>query len=896
VKAVRPPLLADRLLALCAPRSPAADAALGDLHEEFAERARGGPSWGASLWYWAEATSLAWAFGRQHLRDAARGRAARARAMADNGRRGDTIMRILWEDLRFAIRALARRPLFAALVVATLALGIGGNVALFSIVDGVLLRPLPYPDPDRLVIVWENDRLRGSDKEGASAPDFRDMIEMNRSFEGLAARTRLDRTLGTLAEPVRVSSARVTASYFSLLGVRPLVGRTFLPEEEGAGGDRVVVLTEGLWREHFGADPRVVGERVLLDGEPCTLVGVVPSAARLPGLSEQLFEPLALGPSDQFRGRHNLRVLARLRPDVTVASAQADMTSVMQRLEEMYADDNRGRGAWVRPLVDEVVGDARPALMLLFGAVGLLLLMACASVGNLVLTRGVSRERELAIRTSLGANPWRIFRQLLTESLVLSFLGGALGAVVAGWLTQLVRALGPDLPRLQEVTVDERALLVALGASLLSALIFGVLPAWKGARGRPRAALHEGSRSSGAASGHGARRFLVAFELAAAVVLVVGAGLLVRSFWKLQRVDPGYDPRAILLAKVNLAGPGFVFPKSWPVNDWPAADAFASTLTARLEANPAVRSVALAHQGPSDPGWTTRVTVEGRPAPPPGEQDEASYRPVSAGYFRTLGIPLERGREFGRFDGPGRPLVAVVNESFAARHFPGTDPLGQRIVVFGLAREVVGVVRNERFLGLEAGPSPAMYLPFAQNPQPALTLVVRAASDPQALAPALREAVRAADPTLALFEVTTAEGALARSLEERRFTLLLLGTFALVALALAAVGIYGVVSYAVSERTREVGVRIALGAEPRHVFRMVVRQGMSLSMTAIATGTLAALALGRVMERLLFGVQARDPVTFAAVAGILLAAAFTASAVPALRATRVDPITALRTD
>jgi putative ABC transport system permease protein len=888
----RPPALAEWLLARSLPDGPAAEAALGDLQEEFEARAGGSAPWAASLWYTREAWSLARAFRQERLRHAAVLREARAR----EARRGDSTMRTLYEDIRFAARALARRPVFAAVVALTLALGIGGNVALFSVVDGVLLRPLPYADPDRLVILWENDRLRGTDKEPASAPDYLDFVQMNRSFEALAGRERLDRTLGTLAEPVRVSSARVSANYFSLLGVRPVVGRTFLPEEERLGNDRVVVLTEGLWREHFGADPRIIGERVLLDGEASTLVGVVPAEARLPGLGEELFEPLAFGPVDQFRGRHNLRVFARLKPEATVGSAQADMTSVMKRLEEMYPDDNLGRGAWVRSLQDEVVGDSRHALLLLFGAVGLLLLMACASVANLILTRGVSRERELAIRTSLGASPLRLFRHLLTESLLLAGLGGAAGALLAVWLLGLVRGLGPELPRLKEVSVDGRALAFAVAASLLSVLVFGVLPALRGARRRPQAGLQEGGRTSGTASSLRARRSLAAFEVAAAVVLVVGAGLLVRSFWKLQRVDPGYDPRGLLLAKVSLSGPGFAFPKSWPVNDWPAQSAFTETLATRLEANPAVRSVAFAHQGPTDPGWTTRVTVEGRPAPTPGEQDEASFRPVSASYFHTLGIPLVRGRDFGHMDGPGRPLVAIVNDAFVARHLPGEDPVGHRISVFGLPREIVGVVRSERFRGLEAGSAPAMYLPLAQNPQPAITVVLHATGDPLDLAPALREAVRGLDPTLALFELGSAEQALARSLEERRFTLLLLGAFAAVALALAAVGIYGVVSFAVSERTREMGVRIALGAEPRHVFRMVVRQGLGLSSAAIAAGTVLALAFGRVMERLLFGVEARDPATFAAVAVLLLATAFTACAVPALRATRVDPTTALRAE
>jgi putative ABC transport system permease protein len=361
-------------------------------------------------------------------------------------------------------------------------------------------------------------------------------------------------------------------------------------------------------------------------------------------------------------------------------------------------------------------------------------------------------------------------------------------------------------------------------------------------------------------------------------------------------VDPGYDPRQVLVAKVSLTGPGYVFPKTWPVHSWPPLDSFTASLRDRLAGNPGIRGVAVAHQGPADPGWTTRVTVTGRPEPPEGEQDEASYRPVSAGYFEALRIPVKRGREFSHFDGSSAPLTAVVNEAFAARHFPGEDPVGARINVFGAPREIVGLVGNERFRGLEAGPAPAMYLPLAQNPQPWLTLILRTAGEPLDQAPTLREVVRAIDPTLALFEVSSAEGALARSLEERRFTLWLLATFALVALTLAAVGIYGVVSYAVTLRTREVGVRIALGAEPRHVFRMVVGQGMALAVAAIAAGTAAALALGRVMERLLFGVEARDPLTFTAVVAMLLAAAFTASALPALRATRVDPTTALRAE
>jgi putative ABC transport system permease protein len=885
----RPPAAARLLAALFPPRDDAAEAAIGDLEEEYADRADRG-TFRAAAWYWAEAASLGRGFAAERLRGWRRGRTSAGLVR----RRGDSTMRTLWEDLRLAFRGLRQKPGFAAAVVATLALGIGGNVALFSVVDGVLLRPLPYPDPERLVILWENDRLRGTDREGASAPDYLDLVEQSRSFETMAARTGQNRTLGTAAEPVHVSSARVSSTYFPLLGVRAVLGRTLDAADEQPGAEHVLVLSEGLWRERFAAEPAVVGRSLLIDGTPATVVGVVPDRATVPGLSEKVFEPLVFTADEQDREIHNFRVFARLKPVATVATAQGDAAAVMARLEKTYPDQNEGRGAWVRPLVDEVVGGSRPALLLLFGAVALLLLMACASAANLVLARGISRERELAVRTSLGAEPLRIFRLLLTESLLLATLGGALGTLLAAGTIALVRVLGPeDLARLQECAVDGRALLFALLASLASALVFGALPALRGARRSPAASLKQGGRVAGA-SGLRARRFLVAFELAAAVVLVVGAGLLVRSFSNLRRVDPGYDPKNLLLAHLSLTGPGYEFPKGWPVLQWPAYTAFADALRKRLEAQPGVLGVAFAHQGPADPGWATGVTVEGHPPPTPGEQAEASYRPVSPGYFRTLGVPILRGREFGRFDGPGAPPVAVVNEAFAARHFPGEDPVGRRILVARLPREIVGLAGDERFEGIEAGPAPAMYLPIDQNPQPSVTVAIRTASDPLAAVPALRAALRATDPTRALFEVETAEQALAGSLRQRRFVLVLLGGFAAVALLLAAVGTYGVVSFAVGERTREVGVRIALGARPAHVFGLVVRQGMTLAAVAVGLGVLGALALGRVMENLLFGVGARDPLTLATVAAGLLLTAFSASALPALRATRVDPVRALR--
>jgi putative ABC transport system permease protein len=887
VSAPGPPRWAERLLARLLPNG--ADSALGDLAEEYAERARRGRGWPRAF-YLREALDLARAFALERLRRCA------LPMEAARPRKGDPMLETAWQEARFAARSLVRRPAFTALVVATLGLGIGGNVALFSVVDGVLLRPLPYREPERLVVVWQNDRRRGTEREGFSQPDYADLVAMNRSFEATAARARLDRVLGTADEPVRVASARVSAAFFPLLGIRPLLGRGFLAEEETPGRDLVLVLGEGLWRERFAADPGVLGRRIRLDGELRTIVGVVPREARMPGLGDEIFEPLAFAPNEKFRGIHKYRVIARLAPGVSVESAQADAASVMRQLERLYPDDNEGRGAWVRPLDDESVGAVRPALRMLYGAVGLLLMMACASAANLTLARGMGRERELAIRSSLGSSPFGISRLLFVENLLLSLAGGAAGIGLAAYLVGLLRRYGPaDLPRLGEVAVDARALGYALALALGSALFAGILPALRGARSDPRSALHAGGRLAGAERRR-PREAFAALSLGVAVVLVLGAGLLGRSFWKLRQVDPGFRTESLLLAQVDLPGSSYPFPKKWPVLSWPEYDSFETRLEERLAADPRVASFALAHQGPTDGGWTTRVTVEGRPAPPPGQQDEASFRPVSARYFETLGVPLRRGRAFGSEDGAGRPAVAVVNDAFVRRHFADEQPLERAIVVFGVPRRIVGVVGDERFEGLDADPAPAMYLPIRQSPQPALRLILRARGEAAVAAPVLRAALRAVDPGLALYGVGTGEEALASGLAQRRLTLQLLSAFAAVALLLSVVGVYGVVSYLVAERTREMGVRIALGAEPGHVFGLVVARGMALAGLAVGAGCAAGLALGRVMEGLLYGVDARDPLTFASVGAVLLATSFLASALPARRATRVDPIVALRSE
>jgi len=868
------------------PWGPAGEAAIGDLLEERARRGRG------SFWLLREALGLCIHHAAFRTRQALRPAVARP-----SSPRRDSVMSLLLADVRYAARSLRRDPGLCLVVLVTLALGVGANVALFTLVRGVLLRPLPYPEPDRLVIVYENDRLRGTSREGASAPDYLDLAAELRGFAVLGAREGADRTLGGPNEPLRVSSARVTTGWLGALGVRPRRGRLFTTDEERPGHGNVVLLGEGIWRERFGADPAVVGTEVRLDGEPRTVVGVLPATAAPPGFTERIWEPLAFDPEQTFRGRHNLLLLGRLAPGVALEQAQAELSAAMARLEKAHPDDNLGRGAWVTPLQEEVVGDVRTALLALMAAVGVVLLLACANVTHLLLARALLRERDLAVRASLGASPLRLLRLLLVESLLLGLSGGLLGVGVAVLGVRVLKAMAPaELPRLAEIHVDRGALLFALAVSLLTALVFGLLPAARAARREATAALRSGRSAGPGAGALRLRRALVVVEMALAVVLVVGAGLLLRSFARLVAVEPGFRPEGLLVVEMQLAGPRWAFPRSWPVHHWPAFDAFSEDLLERTRRLPGVDSVALAHLGPGDSGWTTRVTVEGRPEVRPGEQPEAGYRPVGAGYFRTLGVPLRRGRTFSEGDVAGRPLVAVVNEAFVRQHFPAGDPIGQRIVVFRAPREIVGVVGDVRYGGRDRDAPPVMYFPLRQAPQPALALVARVAGDPLGIVPALRREIGAIDPELALFGVTTASGFLAESVSERRFTLNLIAAFAVVALLLAALGVYGVLSHLVAERRREIGVRLALGAPPASVFVLVLGEGARIALVASLLGAVAALGGGRVLQSLLFGVGPRDPLTFLAAVPTLLAAALLASALPALRATRVDPADALRSE
>jgi ABC-type antimicrobial peptide transport system permease subunit len=779
-------------------------------------------------------------------------------------------MRGIWQDIRQGGRLMRRSPGFAAVAVATLALGIGANAAVFSLLREALLRPLPLAAPERLVAVFENDRLRQTTRERASFPDFVDFRAQAQSFAALAAWQASDRTLTGAGEPERLVVARVSPNYFQMLQVAPLLGRDLAGDD-----DRVVLLSEGLWRRRFGGDTGAVGRGLILDGESFTVVGVIPDRARLPFQSEEIWTALVAGERDRFRGVHNTRVYGRLQPGVRVDQAQAEMTAIMSRLERAYPEDNEGRGAVVIPLAELAAEEVRPALLALQAAVGFVLLIGCANVANLLLARAVAREREMKIREWLGAGRRRIARQLLAENLPVAAAGGALGVLLAYWAVDGLRAWGAQaMPGLEKAAVDLRVLGFAAAVTLGAWLLAGVGSWVVGVGGRA----------------------LVVLETALAMILLVGAGLLLRSFENLAAVDPGFDPRGLVALSVQLPEARYPVPEKWPYLIWPQVTGFQNRLLDQVRALTGVESAALGFYTPMSGGWTTRFTISGRPAPPPGQQEEAHFRVVSEGYFETTRVAVGQGRPFLADDDERHPKVAVVNESFARRYLAGEAALGMRVRMYGVEREIVGVAANEKFLGLSRETPPAVYLPYRQNPLAGITLVVRSAGDPLRLAPALERTIRSLDADLAVYDVMGLEKALDATLSPRRFTMGLVTGFAGTALALAVLGVAAVLGFAMSRRRREIGVRIAVGATPRAVERLVVGEGLRLVGLGALLGLLAALGLMRFLESQLFGVGAWDPGTLAAAVAVLLLAALLASWVPARRAARTDPVVALRSE
>ncbi len=809
---------------------------------------------------------------------------------------GESPMNGMLADLKLAWCTLSRSPLFSVVTILVLALGVGANSAIFSVVKGVVLDPLPYPESDRLVVVWENDRHRGTQREGASIPDFLDFRERARLFQQLAARQLVNRTLTGRSEPLRLVGSKVTANFLPALGVTPVLGRHFTEEDETPGRDRVLLLHHALWQSAFGGDPGVVGQSVVLDGEPHTIVGVMPPAARMPTSGEQLWVPYAITEDEMIRGRHNLLVVGRLLPGVPLARAQEEMTAIMAALEQEYPEDNQARGAFVAPLHPEVVGNVRPALLLILGAVACVLLIVCVNIANLLLSRGAARQAEIALRRALGASRTRIVRQMMTESFVLTVAGFACGLALAWAGTRLLLQFVPSsLPRLDNVALDGPVTLFTLGLSLLTWLVFGLVPAVRASGSDVQQTLKEGGR--GASEGSARQRLkktLVVAEVALAVVLVIGAGLVLRSFWGLSRVDPGLEPVNALSLDLELPGVKYPAPEDWPFLVWPRVTQLQDRLIEEVEALPGVRAAAVGLSNPLSGAWTTRTRVVGKPIPEQSGRDEAYFQPVSENYFQACGIPLRKGRFFTRADDDAHPLVAIVNEAFAAFYFGEDEPLGERILIYGREREIVGVVGDVRFRGLGQESYPAMYLPFRQNPMGSLSLVYRSETDPAGLLAAVKSLIWRIDPDLAVFTVAPLDEALSASLGRQRFTMVMLLCFAFSALLLSAVGVYGVISYLVAQRRHEIGIRMALGASRGEVFRLVVGAGMILVAIGVGVGLATALGSAGLVASLLYGISSRDPLTFAAVPLLLALVAFLACYLPARRASRADPMSALR--
>jgi predicted permease len=806
----------------------------------------------------------------------------------------------LRQDGAYAVRTLIKRPGFAAVAVLTLALGIGGTTALFSVVDGVLLRPLPYPEPDRLALLWGVETGMKSGSSATSYPDYVDIKAAQKSFDRMASWSNWQLNVtGADLEPTRVPVSWVSRDLLPLLGVRPVLGRNFLPEEDRVGGEPVVILTHRFWTSRFASDRRVIGRTMMLDGRAHTVVGIMPSGFTW-GTSggSQLLLPAEPVHSDRSRGQHNLLVIGRLRAGVALEAAEADVIAIAAHLEEEYPDWNTGRSAMLQPLREAVVGDVRPALLMLFGAVVVVLLIVCANIANLTLARATGRANEVAIRTALGAGRNRLVRQLLTESVLLALIGGAVGILVAYAGIGLLASLGPgDIPRLDGVGIDARVAAFALAVTVVTGVLFGLVPALQASKTDLHSSLKEGGRTSAQGGGRPRlRQLLVVSEMALAVVLVAGAGLFVNSFLRLQRVDAGFTQENVLVAPLAL-------PESkYPFDDWRRGVAFYDALIERVEALPGVQSAALGYRHPLDGGWETSFQIKSLLELPQGDRPEARIRPVTPDYFETVGIPLLKGRTFTDRDMVDAPGVVIVNDAFARTFFRGEDPVGHRLIKGAWwpdrpdEWEIVGVVGDVKMDGLAQTTPWAMYFPYGQWPFNDMNLIVRASGEPLALSGAVRQQIWSLDGDVPVETFQTLTQIRTQSVAPQRFQTMLLGLFAALALGLAAVGIYGVLSYAVAQRTSEIGVRMSLGARTADILRIVVGQGMKLSLLGLLLGLLGALAATRLIAGLLFGVSPTDPATFAIVSTLLFLTGLGACAIPALRASRVDPVIALRSE
>ena len=796
-------------------------------------------------------------------------------------------MESLLKDIRYGIRSLLKRPGFTAVAVVTLALGIGVNTAIFSVINAVLLRPLSYQEPDRIVTFRSNQ----------SALDLADVEAQSKTFAklgGLVAQP-LDYTAGS--EPVQFQIGQVTGGFFETLGVKPERGRFITSEDDRSGGPYVVVLSHALWSKQFNSDQQIIGKAIPLSGNVYTIIGVMPATFVSPRDNTEAWTPVHISNplAANFRGVHFLRTYCRLAPGVTIEQARAEMQVIDKNLAAQYPADNKNRSSMLIPLQERIVGESRQSLLVLFAAVSLVLLIACANYANLLLARAAEREREFVIRAALGAGRWRLMRQLLTESVLVSFAGGAIALLLAIWGTRLLVALKPDnLPRLEEIGVDARVLAFTFAISLFTGLIFGLLPAWTASRSRVGEALKEGGRS---ATAGGTRQRLrstfVVVELAVALILLVGAGLLIKTFWNLRSVEPGFSPDHLLTMRVEL--PEARYKEVEPQTR------FRSQVLAGINSLPGIQAAMVSEVPLSGDALDHDFVIDGRPPIAPGDEPSLQTRSIMGDYFHTMKIPLLKGRDFGPQDFVDKaPLVGIANDALVREYFQNEDPLGKRI---RWARNpqvewitIVGVVGDVKHFGLDLPEQPGLYSPYPQANawKRWMSVVARTQSDPAGMAQAIKEQIWKVDSQLPVTKVETMSEVAAGSFAARRFNMLLLGIFAALALVLAAVGIYGVMSYAVTQRTQEIGIRMALGARAFDVLKLVIRNGMALILLGVVIGVGGAVALTRLLATLLFGVTPTDASTYFAVSGVLIFVALLACYLPARRATKVDPLVALR--
>jgi len=813
-------------------------------------------------------------------------------------------MRTLSQDLRHGLRVLLKNPGFTAAAIVVLALGIGANTAIFSIVNAVLLRPLPFGDPERLVQVWHvppPKSFPGMTQFSVSAANFIDWHEQNHVFDKMAIYSGSSLNLTGREQPEALQGASVSSDFFSALRVHPVIGRTFTADEDQPGKNHVVILSYGLWKSRFAADPHVAGRQVNFDGQPYTVAGVMGEKFTLPGWA-QYWTPMGWTNTERaVRGEHHYSVIARLKPGISLPQAQAEMNTISTHLEQQYPEDDKGWGATIIPLRDQLVGEVRPALLILLGAVAFVLLIACANVANLVLAKTFGRRKEIAIRVALGASGSRVVQQILAETVLLSITGGLLGLLLAHFgIILTLKFLSDNLPKSTTVALDSGVLVFTLFLSIVTGLVAGLVPALRLTRTNVNDSLKQGlGKTDSDSGGNRTRGLLVVSEVALSLILLVGAGLMIRSLWLLSGVDAGIDPHHVLTMTV-------VVPRHKYSH---ATDemAFFDRVLSQVRALPGVAFAGLIDSLPlSGDGSHQPVAIEGRPLLPLSEQPEVDTRLISSGYLNTMRVPLLRGREFSAADTIDRPPVALISEAMAKRFWPNEDPIGRHLIMSfypGVSREIIGIVGDVKMDGLDLAASQAtVYVPFDQLAASSLAdwhsfpmqMAVRTSSPPNNLVSAVTGAIHSIDSDQPVTDVMSMDDLIATSLSQRRFSMLLLATFAGLALLLAAVGIYSVMAFAVRRRVREIGIRMALGAEIRDILRLIVSEGMKPALLGVLLGVAGALALGRVLASLIYGVSATDPITFATVAALLCLVALLASAVPALRATRIEPTRALR--